>query len=928
MRLRMTYTLLLVLLSQTVTAQSYFGKNKIQYHRFDWQVLSTAHFDIYFYPEMESLAEIGAAYAEQSYDYLQNRLNHNIPRRIPLVFYSSHFHFEETNTLPYMVSEGIAGFFEHIKGRVVIPCDGALPDFKKTIQHELVHVYQQSIVQRALKDHRQNVYRSLPLWLTEGMAEYWSEVWDADAEMILRDGILNQTFVPITEIYRIQGTYLMYKEGQSFVRYLSHRYGEDILLRFMKNVWRADFFSDVFELTTGETLEKVGEAWQYDLKKAFYPLLERHDLVRHAARAMTGRGYHNFPVIRRGDKAELYFVANRDGYPGVYCQKWSDGPKTKPRRVIRSEREEDVESFHLMNSRIDVNRSGQLVFSAKNQGRDRLNIVDSETGQLQHSVVFDSLITLFSPAWSPDQASIAFTGLDLTGRSDIYLYHRASAELTRLTHDYFDDRDPCWSPDGRFLAFSSDRAESAEATSYKNIFRIDVSSMEMTRLTVGPHEDIQPAWSPDGRYVAFVSDRDGVPNLWLAQLDAPDGPARLSQLTQMVTGAFYPAWGDRNTLAFTGFDRFSFQIFALDNLAADTLTFTAQDYAQPLRPQNRKRLAGSVKKGKKAYKKRFSLDFAQSQVVQDPIYGTGGGGQFFISDLLGDEFYHCLVYNNARSSSSLLDGFNLAVTRVDLSHRLNYSLGLYRLAGRYYNRYEGYFYSERLGGMASLSYPLNKFERIETSLNIRRFTKDRFTAESPIEAFLLSNYVSYTRDNALYGATGPVDGTRFNLTLGNTVDVQNSQVNFTTVMLDYRHYTRLTSRITHAVRCWGQWNEGKEALPFTLGGSWDLRGYQLWSIWGRKLAFISNEIRFPLLDVLYLRFPFFSMGFQYFQGALFVDAGNAWDDEFGTVKGSFGVGARLRFAGYLVLRLDIGRRTDFKSIANDTFTQFFFGWDF
>lgn len=922
------YFICFLLLCQSLWGQTYFGKNKIQYHRFKWHVLSTEHFDIYFYPEMENLAEIGAAYAESAYDYLQNRLNHNIPRRIPLVFYSTHFHFEETNTLPYMVSEGIAGFFEHIKGRVVIPCDGALPDFNKTIQHELVHVFQQSIVQRALKDHRQNVYKSLPLWFTEGMAEYWSEVWDADAEMILRDGILNHSFVPIQEIYRIQGTYLMYKEGQSFVRYLSKRYGEGILLRLMKNIWKADFFSEVFELTVGEKMEAVGEDWQYALQKRYYPLMAKKDLVRRAARPMTRAGYNNLPCVRQGDEPELYFVANRDGYPGIYSQKWSDGPKAKARRIVKSEWAENVESFHLMNSRIDVNNSGLLVFTAKAEGRDRLNIVATQSGALLESVEFDSLITLFSPAWSPDESEIAFTGLDLTGRSDLYLYHLKRKKLTRLTHDYFDDRDPCWSPEGRFLAFSSDRSGSGKSGSIKNIYRIDVATHEILRLTQGRFEDTQPAWSPDGHQLAFVSDRDGVPNLWLASLKTPSGPAQLAQLTEMVTGAFYPSWGGENQLVFAGFDRFSFQIYALDHVQPDSLQFQNQAYSHAALPPVRPRLTGAVQSGRKAYKKKFSLDFAQSQVVQDPIYGTGGGGQFFISDLLGDEYYHCLVYNNARSSSSLIDGFNLAVTRVDLSHRLNYSLGLYRLAGRYYNRYEGYFYSERIGGMASLSYPLNKFERIETSVNARRFTKDRYTHESPIEAFLLSNYLSYTRDNALWGATGPVDGTRFNLTLGNTVDVQNAQVHFTTVMLDYRKYTRLTSRITHAVRCWGQWNEGKEALPFTMGGSWDLRGYQLWSIWGTKLAFVSNEIRFPLLDVLYLRFPFFGLGFQYIQGALFVDAGNAWDDDFGRLKGSFGLGARMRFGGYMVLRLDVGRRTDFQSIEPNTFTQFFFGWDF
>jgi outer membrane protein assembly factor BamA len=147
-------------------------------------------------------------------------------------------------------------------------------------------------------------------------------------------------------------------------------------------------------------------------------------------------------------------------------------------------------------------------------------------------------------------------------------------------------------------------------------------------------------------------------------------------------------------------------------------------------------------------------------------------------------------------------------------------------------------------------------------------------------------------------------------------------------MVDLRRYFRISRRVCHAVRIWGQFNEGKEPLPFVMGGSWDLRGYDLWSLWGTKLALISNELRFPFLDQLYLGFPFLGLGFSSIRGAMFLDAGNVWDDRFGKIKGSFGIGLRVRIGCYLVLRLDVGKKTDFKRVYPRTFTQFFFGWDF
>ena len=102
----------LVVGAETVTGQTLigFGRNKIQYSDFQWRILQTEHFDIYYYPQMGDLAERAAFWAEESYDYLSNKLNYEIDRRTPLIFYSSHLHFQQTNVSPFFMPEGVAGF--------------------------------------------------------------------------------------------------------------------------------------------------------------------------------------------------------------------------------------------------------------------------------------------------------------------------------------------------------------------------------------------------------------------------------------------------------------------------------------------------------------------------------------------------------------------------------------------------------------------------------------------------------------------------------------------------------------------------------------------------------------------------------------------------------------------------------------------------
>jgi len=123
-------------------------------------------------------------------------------------------------------------------------------------------------------------------------------------------------------------------------------------------------------------------------------------------------------------------------------------------------------------------------------------------------------------------------------------------------------------------------------------------------------------------------------------------------------------------------------------------------------------------------------------------------------------------------------------------------------------------------------------------------------------------------------------------------------------------------------------NAGKETRWFAMGGSWDLRGYRRFSIRGEKIILFSQELRFPFIDYLDIKFPFGGLGFRSIRGALFFDAGNAWNNRWNGLLGSAGFGLRLNLGGFLVLRLDMGKKTDFNSVSPHWFTQFFFGWDF
>src|SRR3989449_2192505 len=172
----------------TLSAQyGYFGQNKIQYRRFDWRVLRGEHVDLYYYPEEEELGRVALAYAEESYDSLERRFAHAVRRRVPLIIYASHTDFEQTNILPFVPPEGLLGVTEFLKRRVTLPFTGSYTEFRHTLRHELVHVFQLSLYGEAVARHPRARLPGMPLWFTEGLAEYYSAGEDSRDEMILRD---------------------------------------------------------------------------------------------------------------------------------------------------------------------------------------------------------------------------------------------------------------------------------------------------------------------------------------------------------------------------------------------------------------------------------------------------------------------------------------------------------------------------------------------------------------------------------------------------------------------------------------------------------------------------------------------------------------------------------------------------------------------
>ncbi len=111
------------------------------------------------------------------------------------------------------------------------------------------------------------------------------------------------------------------------------------------------------------------------------------------------------------------------------------------------------------------------------------------------------------PKWSPDGKFIIFTS-SKSGNADIWRIKPDGGELTQLTVDVAEDVAPCWSPDQKKIVFSSNR------TGNYDLWVLNLETDEFNQLTDHPADDGGPDWSPDGKYIYFHSIRSGNLDLW------------------------------------------------------------------------------------------------------------------------------------------------------------------------------------------------------------------------------------------------------------------------------------------------------------------------------------------------------------------------------------------------------------------------------
>lgn len=134
-------TLLALTLSITADAQ-FFGRNKPRYRNFDFKVLESKNYELYYYSKNREKVNQFGQWAELWFDMHNEALGDEFSKKPPLILYNTHGDFQQTNTTSGSIGIGTGGFTEAFKNRVVMPFNFSNQQTYYILGHELVHAFQ------------------------------------------------------------------------------------------------------------------------------------------------------------------------------------------------------------------------------------------------------------------------------------------------------------------------------------------------------------------------------------------------------------------------------------------------------------------------------------------------------------------------------------------------------------------------------------------------------------------------------------------------------------------------------------------------------------------------------------------------------------------------------------------------------------------
>ncbi|WP_299426479.1 hypothetical protein [uncultured Meiothermus sp.] len=525
-----------------------------------WFTLRTEHFDIHYHAGLERVASEAAIHAENAYRLLKADFEEP-PGRISIVL------SDVGDTLNGFANttNNVVGIFtgQFRSSDFFNPRLGSW--WETVIFHEIAHMFDLTQVRGPLKDRTrifgqlpsQNAVKPFPL--VEGTVLYFkhkklgeSRLNDSTTRMMLRQMVLSGKFPTLDEIRQAYSRsswpflgFLVYNYSAWLVQYLEVRFGEDAYRRFTDanaGMLATKDFNEPFLQAFGVSLDQIYADFVRWLPSQF-----QDEIARIRAEGLT-------PVTRLSNLG-FFSEGATDSPNGIVYSHAS--PLRSGLRIIVNERERELLNGPAQHPQWSPD-GRFLLFTASSAASPYFAGSDLyQYDRLEGSVKrLTNGERVYYARYAPDGKSIFMARNTPDGSTELARYFielgrtqplRSFPNQDGIIHSF------AVAPDANSLVLSLLRRGG-----FQDLYRYVLQTGALTALTQDKNVDSDPVFSPDGRYVIFSSDPSRVYNLYAYRLE--DGA--VFQVTNLLTGAYRPTISyNRQNILFTGYDETGYNLY-------------------------------------------------------------------------------------------------------------------------------------------------------------------------------------------------------------------------------------------------------------------------------------------------------------------------------------------------------------------------------
>ncbi len=503
----------------------FFGKNRVQYHDFNWRYIKGNNYEVYFYDRGINLGKYIADKVESTLAELEDF--YNLPMKDPLIFivYNNIRDFRQTNI--GLETEGmgnIAGRTQIIDNKVFLFFEGS----HKQLDLQLKKVISEVFVKKALygtllsEKMANSSMLELPEWFEKGLVSFSTQQWSPEIENFLRDYFQTHKKININNAYGDNARIL----GHSFWYFVVNNYGDKVIsqilffTKFYKNPYKA------FSYVLGVNFKELNKQWFEFFKNYFSEQKQElpSDFQQLIKKPKKNAVYQNFAVSPDGKNAAV--VINKQGKFKLYIYNLETGKRKKIFK--QGQKLDQIIDYSYPVLTWDF-KSKKLAFVTETKNSVFLNVYNLKKDEIKHyNILYADKVLWVN--YSPNNRYLVYTALN-KGYTDLFVYDFYGNTIKRLTYDLADDLEPAFLPDSRHIIFRSNRRDTVNKFLYNyednplpdndyDLFTIDLKTKKIDRITNTPFTDETQPYALSKKQYIYLSDTTGIINRWQTDKDS------------------------------------------------------------------------------------------------------------------------------------------------------------------------------------------------------------------------------------------------------------------------------------------------------------------------------------------------------------------------------------------------------------------------